>query len=131
MTDPVLAADPATAPLAEPGQRGRTDIAGAAVEHIACRAAVDVPGVTSEGSGLRKVLGRQYPTAQANVAGRRARVAMEVAVVWPYPLATVAAQVRDTVAARLHELCGLDIDAVDVSVASVTPQQPEPVRRVQ
>jgi uncharacterized alkaline shock family protein YloU len=118
-------------PQADPGQRGRTDVAASVLERIACHAAAEIDGVTSVGSGLGKVVGRQYPRANAEIAGSRARVTVEIAIEWPHPLATVSAQVRDTLTTRLHELSGLEIDAVDVTVAKVALAGQEQGRRVQ
>lgn len=117
--------------LAEPGQRGVTSIADAVVEHIAVHAAAEIPGVVTMGSGLDKVVGRRYPRANADVAGSRTRLHLEVAVAWPFPLADVCAQVRDTVTARVSELTGLSVDTVDVTAAKVVHDTPPPTRRVQ
>lgn len=118
------------AQLAEPAQRGRLEIADRVVERIATYAAGEVPGVTSDGSTLERVVGRQYPKASAQVAGTRATVDLEIAVAWPFPLAKVAADVRDQVRSRLLDLAGLAADAVNVSAAKVVHTEPEPIRRV-
>lgn len=111
--------------LAEPGRRGSITIAGGVVEHIARLAANEVDGVAGVGSGLDKVVGRRYPKADADVAGSRVRLNVQIAVAWPYPLADVCARVRETVTTRLSELTGLSIDAVDVTAAKVVqPEQP-------
>lgn len=144
MTDIVTPVTPAAAPaaparqgeagataLAEPAVRGRTVIADAVVEHIAARAAADVAGATSSGSGLDKVVGRAYPQAHARVAGGRVRLHLEIAVAWPHPLADVCGQVRDTVTARVNELTGLIVDTADVTAAKVVHAAPvAPTRRV-
>lgn len=131
MTDLAGQTQPAREQLPEPDERGRTTIGAGVVERIARAAATEVPGVAAHGSGLDKVVGRQYPKASADVAGSRARLALQVAVAWPYPLADVCAQVRDAVAARLTELTGLAVDAVDVTASKVVhPEQPT-TRRVQ
>ncbi|MEO7060747.1 MAG: Asp23/Gls24 family envelope stress response protein [Lapillicoccus sp.] len=120
------------ATLAAPGERGRTVIEEAVLESIAVRASGEVPGVVVQaGSGLAKVIGHQYPKADADVAGTRARLRVDVAIRWPYPLADVTAQVRDSVTARLTELTGLTIDAVDVTAAKVVHDQRPTPRRVQ
>ena len=59
---------------AEPGQRGSITIADGVVEHNARLVANEVNGVATVGSGLDKVVGRQYPKAAADVAGSRARL---------------------------------------------------------
>lgn len=89
-------------------------------------------GVTPAGSGLKKVMGRQYPKADAEVAQGRARLHLEIAVEWPHPLADVCGLVRDTVSARVAELTGLNLDIVDVTAANVVHAAPvTPLRRVE
>ncbi|MEP6854800.1 MAG: Asp23/Gls24 family envelope stress response protein [Pedococcus sp.] len=117
--------------LAEPDQRGRTTIEPAVLEHIACHAALELDGVAATGSDLDKLIGRRLPKAEAHVAGNRARVQVEVAAAWPHPVATLAVAVREHVTARLAELTGLDIDAVDVEVARVIHIDEPERRRVQ
>ncbi len=101
------------------------------MEHIARLTANEVDGVATLGSGLDKVLGRRYPKANADVAGSRARLNVQIAVAWPYLLADVCARVRDTVTTRLAELTGLSIDAVDVTAAQVVQPGQPPGSRVQ
>ena len=69
--------------LPDPDQRGSTTIAAQAVQHIAEAELGQVPGVVATGSGLDKVVGRQYPKVTADVAGSRARLSIEIAVAWP------------------------------------------------
>lgn len=115
----------------DPGDRGRLEVAGQVVERIATIAATQVPGVVSTGSALEGVLGRRYPKAAADVAGDHTSVSLDLAVAWATPLADAAATVRDKVRAQLHDLAGLNVDAVDVTVAKVVAQPSTPVRRVQ
>ncbi|MGL5912210.1 MAG: Asp23/Gls24 family envelope stress response protein [Phycicoccus sp.] len=103
--------------VAAESERGRTVVENRVVERIAARSCLDVTGVVRAGSDLDRLVGRRLPSASATVAGHRARLALEVAVTWPTPLADVAAQVRDHVAATVGDLAGLDVDAVDVEVA--------------
>lgn len=110
-------------PLADAGERGRTVIADAVLERLAAHAALEVDGVVPTGSGLDTLVGRRLPKADGTVAGQRARVALDVALAWPHPVAAVAGQVREHVSSRLRELTGLDIDAVDVQVARVVHVQ--------
>jgi len=118
-------------PLAEPEDRGRLDIADRVVERIAMYAASAVPNVVQVGSTLERVVGRQYPKASADVAGGRSRIGVDVAVAWPASLAEVLLAVRDSVRTRVHDLAGLEVDAVDVTAAKVVHVQPATPRRVQ
>lgn len=107
-------------------------IAERAVEHIATHVACGVDGVApDEGSGLTGALTRSYPRAAAHVAGNRTSVQLEIAVAWPSSLAATTAAVRDTVRARISELAGLEVDAVDVTAARVVHVHQVEPRRVQ
>ncbi len=116
--------------LAEPGDRGRLEIAEKVVERVAAFAAGEVRGVRRVGSGIEGVVGRRYPKAKAEVAGRHAKVRLDIAVAWPSPLGQTASAVRDRVREQLESLVGFTVDAVDVTVASVVPATREQ-RRVQ
>lgn len=117
--------------LPDADQRGSTTIAANAVQHLAEAELGQVPGVVATGSGIGKVVGRQYPKVSADVAGSRARLSVDIAVAWPLPLPDVCARVRDTLSTRLTELTGLSIDAVDVTAAKVVQLEAPTTRRVQ
>ncbi len=140
MTDTTAAQAPAAPPtpgarpaaaLPDPAERGRLDIAERVIERLATIAAGEVPGVRRVGSGLEGVVGRQYPNVRAEVAGGHARVRVDIAVVWPAPLGRTAAAVRDRVRDQLQSLAGMTVDAVDVTVATVTQPAAPNERRVQ
>lgn len=133
-TEPTVQAPsspPSSNDLADAGDRGRLDIAERVVERVATIAASEVDGVRRVGSGIEGVVGRQFPKASAEVGGGHARVALDIAVVWPAPLARTAGTVRERVRERLQSLVGLTVDAVDVTVATVVPDTPRDERRVQ
>lgn len=115
----------------DPGGRGRTVVADRVVERIATIAAREVAGVAQVGSTLERVVGRQYPKADAQVAGDRARISVEIAVAWPTSLADVTAGVREAVRTRLEGLAGLQVDTVDVTAARVVHDDAPTPRRVQ
>lgn len=117
--------------LDEPGGRGRLVVADRVVERIATIAAREVSGVTQVGSALERAVGRQYPKADAQVAGDRARISVEIAVAWPTSLADATAGVREIVRARLGDLAGLQVDTVDVTAAKVVHDDAPTPRRVQ
>ncbi|MFD1056059.1 Asp23/Gls24 family envelope stress response protein [Terrabacter terrigena] len=116
--------------LAEPGERGRLEIAEKVVERVASFAAGEVRGVRRVGTGLEGVVGRQYPRAKAEVAGGRARIRMDIAVAWPSQLGQTARAVRDRVREQVEALVGVAVDAVDVTVASVVATAAGERRRV-
>lgn len=130
---------PDSGQLAEPGQRGSLQVAERVVVAIARAAAMEVPGVatptqnknaskntggvsgiTSQiGDQLTSAVGRTLPRAAAQVAGDRARITLEVALIWPHPAATTAAAVRDHVSARLHQYAAITTDSVAVTISTV------------
>nr|WP_269327477.1 Asp23/Gls24 family envelope stress response protein [Kineosporia mesophila] len=114
----------------DPAQRGDLSIADRVVEQVAVLATRQVPGVAVTGSGLERAVGRQFPRAQAHVAGRRARLVIQVAVIWPAALPEVTAAVRDSVHERVSTLVGMHVDAVDVSVVKIVHTQTHQDRRV-
>lgn len=115
----------------EADDRGRLEISDHVVERIAVLAAGEVAGVASVGSTLEGAVGRRYPKARARVAGHRARLTVEVAVTWPFPLPQVSADVRDHVTARLQDLAGVAVDSLDVTASKIVHRRPETTRRVQ
>lgn len=143
-----LTSETAPEALPEPGERGRLDVAERVVVAIARAAALEVTGVATPSQGkaasrasgtvsqigeqLQGAVGRTLPRASAQVAGHRARVTVEVALLWPHPAAQVAAQVRDHVSARLDELAAVQTDAVTVTISSVVrSDRSTSTRRVQ
>lgn len=89
-----------------PAQRGTTVIADKAVRRIAERAAEEVLPVPASGTGRASVA----------VHGRRAAVALRVALPYPAALSDTARRVQRHVAARTGELTGLDIRAARLTV---------------
>ena len=105
--------------MGEPAGRGRLRIANKVVEKIAAMAAHEVDQVTEHRAGLRLLPGRGLPRASAEVAGGHVRIGVEIATPWPASLAQVASQTREHVEKRVSALTGMNIVAVDVSVADV------------
>ena len=113
------------------GDRGSLTVADRVIERLATIAALEVDGVVRTGSAVDRALGRQYPKAEAHVAGGHARVTVEVAVRWPAPLADLAGHVRDQVRDSLTTLANVQVDAVDVVAAKMVIAATTPRRRVQ
>lgn len=107
------------ADLAHQGGPGRTTIAPRVVERIAVAAAAEVDATTRANGGLTRLVRGRLPRASAVVAGQTSRISVEVAATWPTPLASVAGEVRDHVAERVGTLAGVDVTAVDVTVAEI------------
>ncbi|WP_445257765.1 Asp23/Gls24 family envelope stress response protein [Nocardioides aurantiacus] len=107
------------APLPPPEERGRTVIADRVVERIASAAAAEVEATIDSRGGFGRLVRGRLPSAQAVVAGRTSRISVEVGAVWPTPLPVLGARVRDHVGERVHTLTGVEVTAVDVTVADV------------
>lgn len=116
----------------DPGTRGRLTIGDKVVQRLAARAALDTAGVQHHSAGIDKITGRDLPRVRVQISGGRVRAGVDIAVAWPWPLATVAADVQANVTQALTTWAGLHVDAVDVSVPSIVdPDAPTTRRRVQ
>lgn len=117
--------------------RGDTIIAPGVVEKIATRAASEVDGVGGVvGTGLGRLLpwsiGHATPArASAEVGATTVSVDLTVNVVYPEPVAAVAAQVRAQVTRRLAELCGLRATEVNIAVPALVAPPRGGRRRVE
>ena len=119
-----------TPPATPPEERGRTVIADRVVERIASAAAAEVEAVTDSRGGFGRLVLGKLPSAEAVVAGKTSRISVEVGAVWPTPLSVLAGRVRDHVGERVHTLAGVEVTAVDVTVADVV-HSTDSARRVQ
>ncbi len=106
-------------PPAPAAKRGRTTIADKVVERVASIATSEIEAVIDTRRGWTKLVHRGLPRASAIVAGDTCRIQVEVAAIWPAPLAEVASRVRDHVTTQVAALTGVTVAAVDVSVADV------------
>lgn len=116
--------------------RGVTTIAPAVVEKIAGQAATEIDGVTvTAPAGLRRFFSSGPPEgpaeADARVGSERTAVAVTVSVRYPMPVSTTSERIRSTVARRVHELTGLLVSSVDVTVAQLPSTDPVRARRVE
>ncbi|TWX35542.1 Asp23/Gls24 family envelope stress response protein [Frigoribacterium sp. ACAM 257] len=107
---------------------GRTVVADAVVAKVAGIAAREVPGVHALGGGaarafgaLRDVVGNTDLGQGVRVEVGETQVAADVTIVVEYPVAIsqVADQVRESVAAAIEQLVGMDVAEVNVSVTDV------------
>ncbi|WP_035857938.1 Asp23/Gls24 family envelope stress response protein [Cryptosporangium arvum] len=117
----------------EPGGRGRLVIEDRAVQRIAEAAATRVVGVVPAAQSvgaLSSALGRAYPRVDCDVAAGRVRADVEIVALWPTPAAHLGEQVRDAVTDQLHRLAGLQVDAVDVTIADLVRVAAPARRRV-
>ena len=119
----------ATTGLATDGPTpGRTVVADAVVAKVAGIAAREVPGVHALGGGAARAFGALRDVVGSTDLGQGVRVevgetqvAADVTIVVEYPVAIsrVADQVRESVAAAIEQLVGMDVAEVNVAVADV------------
>jgi uncharacterized alkaline shock family protein YloU len=107
---------------------GRTVVADAVVAKVAGIAAREVPGVHALGGGAARAFGALRDVVGSTDLGQGVRVevgetqvAADVTIVVEYPVAIsqVADQVRESVAAAIEQLVGMDVAEVNVSVTDV------------
>jgi uncharacterized alkaline shock family protein YloU len=115
----------------DPGTRGSLTIHDKVVRRLATRAALDTAGVQRQAAAIDKLTGRDLPRVHVQVSGDRVRAGVDIAVVWPSVLPTVAADVQRNVTHALYAWAGLYVDAVDVSVPSIVTDEPVMGRSVQ
>ncbi len=119
-------------------ERGHTIITPQVVEKIAGRAASEVDGVGGvQSSGLGRFAdlfsGAEKRETQAHAEVDRASTVVDlvVSVRYPEPVGAVANRVRQHVIERLHELTGLRVGEVNVTIPElVVPSAPPPRPRV-
>lgn len=124
-----VAEEPTPAPAAPDAPiegRGRTVIADRVLERLAARIALEVPGVFrhSRGPDVLAPLTASLPRADAEAAGERVLLGLQLAVAWDVAALDVAAQVRSRVRDRLSQVTGKLVDRVDVTIdVLLTPSQ--------
>lgn len=116
-------------------ERGHTIIMPNVVEKIAGRAAAEVDGVGGvQSSGLGRFAdlfsGSDKRETQAHAEVDRASTAVDlvVSVRYPEPVGAVANRVRQHVVKRLHELTGLQVGEVNVTIPELVVPSAPPAR---
>lgn len=110
--------------------RGRTSIADSVVAKISGLAARGTLGVYALGRGAARAVGavrERIPGARANVAQgvrvevgtRQCAVDLALVVEYGYPIAEVAADVRDNVISALETMTGLEVVEVNIDVDDI------------
>jgi uncharacterized alkaline shock family protein YloU len=125
------AADPATSPPedAGPSSGGTIHISKDVIAKVAAQAAGELPDVGGPTHGLGHLHGTdklggkadlsRRPKASAHVDGDRAYIDLVVSVRWPASLPDVTAALRDHVRARVEQVTGLHVGAVDIDVTDL------------
>jgi uncharacterized alkaline shock family protein YloU len=105
-----------------PASRGALRVSDRVVEKVTRAAVLGVPGVAPDeatAGTVGRALGRTYPHVTCARAGDRARVQLEIALVWPAPAAQVARQVCDAVTGQLSALAGVHVDEIRATVTRI------------
>jgi uncharacterized alkaline shock family protein YloU len=93
-----------------PGDRGSVTVSASALNELVLRAAESVGGAEVR-RGRRRL--------DIEVADGHAQVRLELSARYGVVLPTLAREVQDRVADALTAMCGVEVDAVDVSVEAV------------
>ncbi len=108
------------AAVRDPADRGTTILAQRVVEKVAARAAGEIEQVSGLQTGLTgRVLGRERIRASAELEGSIAVLRLTLAAAFPAPLVSLTRAVRANVTERVQRLCGLRVDHVDITVATL------------
>jgi uncharacterized alkaline shock family protein YloU len=116
---------------------GKVTVADRVVVKVARRAAAENADVGGVGTrllgaaipGLDK-LGAQtaslntLPSASAEVDGALAYLELELSVRYPAPLIDTLAAVRDTVQQRVHDITGLNVAEIDITITALVTDLP-------
>ena len=78
--------------LADPDERGTLDLRVKAIQRIVEQVVRETPGTVSHRSTLGRLTGSNTPRATVSIQANSARVAVQVACVWPCPVAQVVAR---------------------------------------
>ena len=102
---------------------GSTVVEERAIARIIAQAIDSVPGTLHYASGLDRLTRRPLPRIETFMDSDGSAIAVEamIAVVWPAPVAQVAAAVRRTITQWLTDFTGLPVVSVNVSVGAVVP----------
>ncbi|MCW4352780.1 Asp23/Gls24 family envelope stress response protein [Hoyosella sp. YIM 151337] len=106
--------------LRVPADRGDLTLADSVIVSIVKRVVVSVPGALPISSGVTRLIGRDYPRVDVNVAGRHVRVGVETAVAWPEPAGELCRKIHDSVVREIGELTGLTVARLDVTARYVS-----------
>jgi uncharacterized alkaline shock family protein YloU len=141
-----VTADIALRPAAPDARPGRTDLGmisinDRVVEKMAAFAAIEIPDA---GGAAPRVLGRSVsgaaafgarqtslttlPKVSADIDGSITVLDLSISVRWPASVPEVSSAVREHVRTRVHELTGLTVAEVAISVTDLVTRLPGPPR---
>jgi uncharacterized alkaline shock family protein YloU len=120
---------------------GMISINDRVVEKMAARAAAEIPDA---GAAAPRVLGRSVtgpaalgarptsltalPKSSADVDGSTVILDLSISVRWPASVPEVTSAVREHLRSRVHELTGLTVTEVTISVTDLVTRLPGPPR---
>ncbi len=116
--------------------RGRLVLEKRVVEQIAAQAASEADsGRTGGTSGGFLGFGTQSdlsarPATSVELIGQTATVAVEVTVAYPTPIRQATDAIRRQVKDRVHELTGVQVTRVDITVSALRAADARPTREV-
>ena len=116
--------------------RGRLTLERKAVERIAAQAASESDsGRTGGVSGGFLGLGAQSdltakPATTVELVGQTATVSVEVTVAYPAPIRQATDAIRRQVMDRVHQLTGVQVTRVDITVSALKAADTQPSREV-
>jgi uncharacterized alkaline shock family protein YloU len=115
---------------------GTIAIADAVVAKVAAQAALDVPEAGAAAArmlgampgasrlGIRQSSLSTRPQVSVDIDGSDAYIDLSISVRWPASVPKVTAQVRDRVIASVHELTGLTVSQVRITVTALITDTP-------
>jgi uncharacterized alkaline shock family protein YloU len=128
-------------PAAGRTELGMISVSDRVVEKMAARAAAEIPDA---GAAAPRVLGHSVtgaaafgargtgltalPKASADVDGSVVILDLSISVRWPASVPEVTSAVREHVRGRVHELTGLTVTEVAISVTDLVTRLPGPPR---
>lgn len=71
------------------------------------------------------------PATTVELVGRSATVKLDLTVAYPTPIRAATDEVRRRVMSRVHELTGVEVTRVDITVTALMPVTAPPARKVQ
>ncbi|MCT2587942.1 Asp23/Gls24 family envelope stress response protein [Actinophytocola gossypii] len=113
--------------------RGRTTLSDQAVERVATQAVTEVADVGGAahwllGETLNGTPEKRSAQVSATVDDTTAALHVRLSIAYPASVARTTEQVRDHLIRRLHELTGLVVTRVDITVVALYLNQPGPRR---
>lgn len=107
----------------DPRSRGQLVLAKQVVEKIAGQVAAEVSTAGGRSGGFLGIGSHAdlsaRPKVDVELAGRTATLALDIAVAYPVSIRQATDRVRQQVTRRVHELTGVEVTRVDITVVAV------------